>query len=389
MPEKKKQHYVPKFYLRQFSNENKKFYLFNIGKKENIGPVPFETQCFEDYFYGADAKWENKLANLESQWNAALEHIKSHSYSENDIQKIKEFAMYQYIRTKKSLEKQTSSTQKTIAEILESYTAHKSLEASNLNQIIQEVSMENAKKTISAPFLLEMIKEQANLIDDLVFSLITFKTKTKLLSSDNPIIIANPYAKTAGLAMIGLMVIFPISPENLIIFYDGKIYGETSEKIREETINVDYYAQKINALAFANANKIIFSKDEITSDCFTGNYQRIREENETRESVSALGSNDNKIIAMRNLALKTASPLPFLKIKKDFFDIDPDCRVEMPRIYDEESREKAKRYFTVIPQIESYQKMLKYSQNEIERRKEQSILYYNLLLKYWGRKEDY
>src|SRR5574344_1348612 len=311
MPEKKKQHYVPKFYLRGFANDDKKFYLYNINKNQMIGAVPFETQCFEDYFYGADKKWENQLAKFEAQWNQALEHVKARLFSDEDIQKIKEFAMYQRIRTKKSLEKETASTQKTIEKLLKAYAAHESYNPDGLNKAIEVASRKKAEEAITPKFLLEMMQKQSELINDLAFLLVNFKTQTKLLSSDNPVIIMNPYIKTAGLAMIGLIVLLPISPEDLVVLYDRKIYGNKIENAESKTVTVNYYAQKINSLTFANANEIIFSKHDINDDCFANNFKKIRKENETKESVSTFGPVKNQIVAMQNAGLDGPSSLPF------------------------------------------------------------------------------
>lgn len=67
MPEKKKQHYVPQFYMRLFSDENDRFAVFNIGLKKTIYPVPYNHQCYENYYYGKDGVWENRLSDMEKK----------------------------------------------------------------------------------------------------------------------------------------------------------------------------------------------------------------------------------------------------------------------------------------------------------------------------------
>ena len=49
MPKQKKQHYVPQCLLKNFTNSNRQF-------------VPYSSQCYTNYFYGKDGKWENIIA---------------------------------------------------------------------------------------------------------------------------------------------------------------------------------------------------------------------------------------------------------------------------------------------------------------------------------------
>ena len=56
MAEKKKQHFVPKFYMSLFANSNKEFAVYNIEKRMCAYPVPYKNQCYKDYFYGKDGK---------------------------------------------------------------------------------------------------------------------------------------------------------------------------------------------------------------------------------------------------------------------------------------------------------------------------------------------
>ena len=70
MEKKKRQHYVPQFYLRNFVREDNKFTIFNIKSEKIIENAPYRKQCYEDYYYGDDEVWEEKLGAIES--SAAL-----------------------------------------------------------------------------------------------------------------------------------------------------------------------------------------------------------------------------------------------------------------------------------------------------------------------------
>ena len=102
MPEKKKQHYIPKMYMKLFANDNGAVNIFNIKSEKKIPDVPYADQCYKDYYYGHDLIWENKLGIMEKEWdNIFLKLSKDNAYSldSNDISLIRQFALYQRHRT--------------------------------------------------------------------------------------------------------------------------------------------------------------------------------------------------------------------------------------------------------------------------------------------------
>ena len=100
MPKHKKHHYVPKLYLRNFSSDGKKLSVYVISKKSTIANVPYESQCFESYYYGIDQMWEKKLGTLETQWGVVFKKVlASNQLNQNDLYLIRQFALYQLQRT--------------------------------------------------------------------------------------------------------------------------------------------------------------------------------------------------------------------------------------------------------------------------------------------------
>ena len=58
----KSQHYVPKFYLKLFSNnrEGKSIGLHNFKNNKTICFAPIKEQACEDYFYGKAINFNDK-----------------------------------------------------------------------------------------------------------------------------------------------------------------------------------------------------------------------------------------------------------------------------------------------------------------------------------------
>lgn len=77
------------------------FYQFKGNLiKENI---PTSSICSEDYFYDREGKIEDALSNMETRWGKAINHAINGSFTEEDIEIIREFVVYQIGRTKAML----------------------------------------------------------------------------------------------------------------------------------------------------------------------------------------------------------------------------------------------------------------------------------------------
>lgn len=72
--EKKKQHYVPKLYLRKFSNneDGKTVSVYRLEAQQFIPSASIESQGMENYYYGEDGKIEDELAKLDGHIAPAL-----------------------------------------------------------------------------------------------------------------------------------------------------------------------------------------------------------------------------------------------------------------------------------------------------------------------------
>ena len=106
MPKQKKQHYVPQSLLKNFSNCNKQFYVFKLLKNSIINhTVPYSSQCYTNYFYGKDGKWENIIANYEATATPIVKKlIEGIDISNYEELIIKNFILFQDLRTEKAVD---------------------------------------------------------------------------------------------------------------------------------------------------------------------------------------------------------------------------------------------------------------------------------------------
>ena len=148
MPDKKKQHYVPRMYIKRFTT-NEELYLYNVEKRTYIGNVPYKNICQEDYFYGKNLVNEEMLSNKENEWNNSIEEIIIKKYSEKNISNIKEFSIYQYLRTLGCFEKVNSSINEVLLHTVEFGLENKVLEKEENKKIIDEICKEKADEILA------------------------------------------------------------------------------------------------------------------------------------------------------------------------------------------------------------------------------------------------
>ena len=100
LAENKKQHYVPKLYMKNFAQDGQSLSVYNIARKQCYSAVPYDDQCYKNYYYGRDAVWEKRLGAMETEWGVLFQKILTKStLSDADIDAIRQFALYQLQRT--------------------------------------------------------------------------------------------------------------------------------------------------------------------------------------------------------------------------------------------------------------------------------------------------
>ena len=67
MPEKKRQHFVPQFYLRNFGSgpQRRRISLFNIPSAQYVPHASIKNQARKAWFYGQESLVEKALVNIE------------------------------------------------------------------------------------------------------------------------------------------------------------------------------------------------------------------------------------------------------------------------------------------------------------------------------------
>lgn len=260
MPEKKKQHFVSQFLLRQFSVEDnpKVINLYNRLTDKLVENAPINTQAQEAYFYGVDTTFEDYLAHFEGKASAILNVIIKDKilpdYKHKDYGQLLHFVMLFAFRTKQSVNQTEERINSGIKALSKYLPDLKDIDFDKYRIVHPE----------PAAFNLASYMDDWVITYDLNSALLVNNTADDFFISDNPFIIYNPlmlkrefYELANGLGNKGLIILFPISTKIYLMLYDSWAYDTTEiEQVIELYDQNDI--ESINLLQSISADKIIY-----------------------------------------------------------------------------------------------------------------------------------
>ena len=187
--DKRRQHYVPKFYLRNFSGNNKAvgIYLFKIDKIIENGSI--NDNLWQEYFYGEDALVENKLAECERIWNEIILSIIEEEKlpkSQKDLMWLCYFVLISSARTLKRGNQVNKDITNLMKNLLE-------MEEPELFSKVMNSSKDGLSVKVKYPALpfIKAAQEALPLVIDLKIELLINRSAIDYVTSDNPTVFCN------------------------------------------------------------------------------------------------------------------------------------------------------------------------------------------------------
>lgn len=381
MPEKKRQHYVPKSYMKTFSNDGRTFAVFNLKDKTPYAPVPYDSQCYADYFYGEDRVLEDRLGEMENAWKAVLDRVRNQfPLSSDDIFLIKEFAVFQRQRTLAESEYGKQEKIEFYIECGRSIAANKGLP---FDDVAKEACIQYANEHAIPPAeVLKKIDTIVPLVSDLELVVINYNTQSHLISSDVPVILINPFCPhQIGFGCMGLIILFPISPCQLVVLYDAKMYPRCKGKTYISLSN-EKEVYNLNVLQLISAEKVLFgcAKDDFL--LFKPQAFQCRTKNRSVEKVASLGPEGHRLIMTSLRKTIYDCSFSFGKIRSDFNAVPDFCREAAPRIWEKGWEDKLRISGDIVHQIAKIKDNLfqSFSGKKYHRGRDQLL---RCALKYW------
>jgi hypothetical protein len=261
MAEKRKQHFVPQFYMRNFSAdvERKRFSLYVFDSDRYVSSATIKDQACEDYFYG-QAGVEDALGKLE----ASASPIIAAAITTNTLPELLSdrhvsllaFVVFQNARTPvmaAGIDEQTEKLVQTVARSIP-----------DLEDEANSISIDDPNTPVLA---LKLAAEISYFTLDLRWKLLENKTGRLFITSDNPTVRynqflekRNPLAGNTGLASKGLQIFLPLGPRHMLMLYDGDVYRVGGRKYLETHIQIgrEDDVSALNELQAANADEVLF-----------------------------------------------------------------------------------------------------------------------------------
>lgn len=260
------QHYVPRFYLRNFSIRQERKYVTNCFDK-NKGksfPVNIKGVAAEKYFYDA-SKYRNQiieksLGRLESMFNTAYNEIIRNGnltvLSKKEKMSFACFIATQEIRTREFRE--------LIKDLLRQLTKKLSKKklSKELEKQLKEAGTDKFIRSLQLKILMKSIPELASILFRMKWVLLINRTNLSYWTSDHPVnryntIDLGPYGNM-GLLSPGIQVYCPLTSYVSLGVFDPIVYRYFPEKYEiTDKQNIVF----LNHLQVKSSTRHLFSID--------------------------------------------------------------------------------------------------------------------------------
>jgi hypothetical protein len=266
MAERKKHHFIPRFYLKYFSNgqDGKTIGIYNIKTEKYIPCGNLRNQAYVDYFYGKDGTVELALGNIERVAAGVVrkiiseEKLPEHHSSEFLI--LLMFVLFLAVRTEYMAKALDELTDKSIKAIF------------SKDQRVKDL-LENVRIGLSNPgaYSLGLMAQVMPVAFDLECKLLVNRTSCPYITSDNPVVKYNQYLETrqivgsiVGLAVKGLQILLPLNPFVYLMFYDRDVYRVGGRKHRVVNVIESRDIDELNRLQVVNADSNLFFNEQVS-----------------------------------------------------------------------------------------------------------------------------
>ena len=321
MSKTKKQHFVPQFYLRNFSSDENQIGISSYKHKtgKHLVRVPIKSQAYANYIYGEDGQVEKTLSVFEGKIARLISNPITKILpptNKEDFNLLKEFLLVQHSRTPKA----------GAAALHAINSAFKSL-----RPYLKEEDRipEDARLSHQNPSLLTLYHalEHIHLLGHLAMKSLVNLSELPFITSDNPVALYNTwmelqgtYLGATGLAVRGLQIFLPIAPRLTYCFFDPYIYelGDPDKLCVEISSEDDIH--QLNTLQYLFSDQQLFYNDQtISSDYLTylvSQKTHLKERKPINEIFEAKGESDKSNPTLLNSFEDPhfGLSLPFIKL---------------------------------------------------------------------------
>jgi hypothetical protein len=322
-PIKKRHHFVPKFYLRQFSFDGgNRLHLIHAAQLRPIPQIGLKGQCYDDYFYGKDPEVENALQDLEGvtaevfRLIIANQRLPDRGTFDDIVLRI--FICLQWGRTKSHAE-----AYETMFDKLQKTANGPEWRAKGITQgQIDEVHFGTDRPGL---FSLGMVSEIVPFLFDLESKLVFAGGNGEFVTSDAPVALYNPYllgrytGGVTGLNTRGIAIFYPISPNLMAVLYDRTCYRVGPRQTRVVPITNSGDLVALNNFQFLHADDAVYFKNAALAADHLREFSKVarmrRDDRSVVQEAKSTQPGDNSSLLISYFAeFPYRPPLSFLSL---------------------------------------------------------------------------
>jgi hypothetical protein len=264
-PKKENHHYIPKFYLRQFSYDGnkKQIGIYNTRTGLFLRQAKLKTQACKPYLYGRDNELEDALMEFENIAAVMLRNIIGNKFlpirESFGHHNLLHFVLLTQLRNpiaSSKIDEQLNEMYKSIfSRDIRFKSFFEKYKLSFGEEYMIMMGLKQVEKTLLQCY-------------DLHYKLIVNNTRIPFIICDNPLLKYNQFMESrkwpmgqCGFSSMGLQMFFPLDPQHLLFLYDPTIYkvGDRSKNVIETETEEDI--NEINRLNLLNCEEVLFFND--------------------------------------------------------------------------------------------------------------------------------
>ncbi len=332
MNKKQYNHFIPRFYMANFSGNKKCIDKCLLETGRIIRNAKTKTTGGKNFMYGKDGKLENAFMELEGQCSDIISRVikeeKIHVNSEDylDLLAFIILSNYRILAVADDKLEEFSAMFRVCAKM---YKEHGKLDISD--DLIESIS---AQATIPSLWPLKRAKTAFEVSMDLQLSLIKNVSNLSFITSDfptakyNQVFIANNYKTSYGYGHMGFQLFYPISPRYCLVLYDPIPYRKHHFSDNIFVMQDPKSVQAINFLIAGYARKEIYFGNYV-SDRTIEKIIKFRNKRIMNKPVSLVGG-DHYLIFMSEPSIYNDLPIGIFSVKRDFWGMPLVNRFEGP-----------------------------------------------------------
>lgn len=222
----KKHHYVPQFYLRNFSSTDSRKLIncYSIKNNEFYRNVSIKNQACRQNYYDIDGKAESFLSCIEGLIAPVISRLigqPGHILNYDTKQIILHFLVLSYLRTTKFLESHEYIFSQMANYITHLHPEHKS----EIDAGLRPNPQTRGNLTISS------VPDGVKSISDLHVFILQNDTERDFITSDSPVNLYNQFLEeknylrsSRGTSLLGTTFFLPLSSKTIVFAYDSSVY---------------------------------------------------------------------------------------------------------------------------------------------------------------------